>query len=143
MSSSNKPPLWFWLISLIMLAWNLMGVSAYVGQVTITPAELQAMPEIERAQLLSMPGWAVAAFACAVFGGAAGCLLLLLRSRWAPAMLALSLIGVLVQLGHAFLIAKAYAVFGPGGLIMPVMVLAGAVFLLWFALRVRRRGWLR
>lgn len=140
---THKPPLWFWLACVLMLAWNLMGVKAYVDQVTITSAQLQALSAAERTQLLAMPGWAVAAFAAAVFGGAAGCLLLLLRSRLATPMLVLSLLGVVVQFAHAFLIADAYAVFGPGGMIMPAMIFAGALFLVWLALRARSRGWLR
>jgi hypothetical protein len=126
-----------------MLSWNGIGVMAYIQDATLSSAALQAMPDAERALRLSRPAWATAAFAVAVFGGVAGCLLLLVRNRFALPVLALSLIGVVVQMAHAFLIADSIAVYGPGGLIMPAMVLAGALFLVWFARRARGRGWLR
>lgn len=143
MFESQKPPLWFWILSALMLSWNGLGVMAYIQDATLSSAALQAMPDAERALRLSRPAWATAAFAVAVFGGTAGCLLLLLRHRFALPVLVLSLLGVVVQMTHAFVIADGIAVYGPGGLIMPAMVLAGALLLVWFARRARRRGWLR
>jgi hypothetical protein len=143
MNLSQKPPLWFWIAGALALLWNLMGVMAYVQQATITDAALQAMPAAERVLLQTRPAWATAAFAIAVFGGAAGCLMLLLRSRLALPVLVLSFVGVVVQMAHAFFIADSYGVYGPGGVIMPVMVLVISILLMWFAARARKRGWLR
>jgi hypothetical protein len=143
MSFSTKPPLWFWVVAVLLLLWNGMGVWAYIADATITAEALKALPEAERNLRIARPAWATAAFAVAVFGGVAGCLVLLLRNRLALPVLVLSLIGVAVQMAHAFLIADSYAVYGPGGLAMPAMVLAGSLFLVWFARHARRRGWLR
>ncbi len=143
MTVSTKPPPGFWIAGTLLLLWNAIGVVAYIQDATLTTEALQAMPEAERGLRLARPAWATAAFAIAVFGGVVGCLLLLLRSRRAPPVLVLSLIGVVVQMTHAFLIADSVAVYGPGVLIMRAMVLAGALFLVWFAHRARRRGWLR
>ncbi len=143
MNLSYKPPLWFWILSALLLVWNLLGVMAYVQEATMAAEALQAMPAAERALLQSRPAWATAAFAFAVFGGASGCLLLLLRTRIAIAVLALSLLGVVVQMTHAFAIADSIAVYGPGGLIMPALVSTISIFLIVFALHARKRGWLR
>lgn len=143
MNPSVKPPLWFWAVSAAMLLWNGVGAMAYVADATVTVDALNALPEAERALRLSRPAWATAAFAVAVFGGVVGCLLLLVRSRWASPVLVLSLLGVAVQMTHAFLIANSYEVYGPPGLIMPALVLMFSLFLVWFARRARRRGWLR
>jgi len=143
MSTSVKPPLWFWAVSAAMLLWNGLGVMAYIADATIAADALKALPDAERALRESRPAWATAAFAVAVFGGAVGCLLLLVRNRWALPVLVVSLIGVIVQMTHAFLIANSFEVYGPGGLIMPVMVLALSLCLVWFARRARTRGWLR
>lgn len=143
MNPSVKPPLWFWAVSAAMLLWNGLGAMAYIADATITVDALNALPEAERALRLSRPAWATAAFAVAVFGGVVGCLLLLVRSRWASPVLVLSLLGVAVQMTHAFLIANSYEVYGPPGLIMPALVLMFSLFLVWFARRARRRGWLR
>lgn len=142
MNPSVKPPLWFWAVSAAMLLWNGLGTMAYVADATITADALNALPEAERALRASRPAWATAAFAVAVFGGVVGCLLLLVRSRWALPVLVLSLLGVAVQMTHAFLIANSYGVYGPVGLIMPALVLMFSLFLVWFARRARARGWL-
>ena len=31
-TSINKPPTWFWIVSVIALIWNGMGVNQYLGQ---------------------------------------------------------------------------------------------------------------
>lgn len=142
MNPSVKPPLWFWAVSAAMLLWNGLGAMAYVADATITADALNALPEAERALRASRPAWATAAFAVAVFGGVVGCLLLLVRSRWALPVLVLSLLGVAVQMTHAFLIANSYEVYGPVGLITPALVLMFSLFLVWFARRARARGWL-
>ena len=79
----------------------------------------------------------------AVFGGVAGCLLLLIRLRSAIPVLALSLLGVIVQMAHAFLLADAFRLVGPAGTVLPALVITGALFLVWFARHARARGWLR
>lgn len=143
MALREKPPLWFWIVGVLMLLWNGVGVMAYVAEATMSAETLRALPEGQRALLLSRPAWATAAYAVAVFGGVAGCLLLLIRRRLAIPVLVLSLLGVLLQLGHAFGIAGALHVLGPTGAVLPALVLAGALFLVWFARRARMKGWLR
>lgn len=142
MNPSIKPPPWFWGVSAAMLLWNGLGAMAYVADATITAAALNALPDAERTLRASRPAWATAAFAVAVFGGVVGCLLLLVRSRWASPVLVLSLLGVIVQMTQAFLIANSYEVHGPAALIMPALVLMFSLFLVWFARSARARGWL-
>ena len=143
MAPSAKPPVWFWIVGVLMLLWNGRGVVAYVGE-AMTPADaLQALPEAQRTLILGRPAWATAAYAVAVFGGVAGCLLLLIRLRSAIPVLALSLLGVIVQMAHAFLLADAFRLVGAAGTVLPALVLAGALFLVWFARHGRARGWLR
>ncbi len=132
----------FWIISGLFLVWNLMGVMAFVMQVTMSDEALAALPEAQRDLYLNTPGWANAAFAVAVFGGTLGCILLLLRKSWAVPVLILSLAGVAVQTFHAFFLSPALDVLGAGGLVMPILVTAGAIFLIWYARRARGRDWI-
>ncbi|GAB4188417.1 MAG: hypothetical protein Tsb002_14690 [Wenzhouxiangellaceae bacterium] len=142
-TTNNKPPTWFWVVGSLALLWNLMGVFAYVAQVTMSAEDLAAMPEAQRVLYETVPAWATAAFALAVFGGALGCLLLLLRRSWAFAALVISLVAVLVQMYHAFFMSKSFEVFGPGSMIMPLMVIIIAILLVWLARKATRAGWLR
>lgn len=140
--TNTKAPWWFWTIGVVALIWNLMGVAAYLAQVSMDETVLAAMPAAERAIYEAVPAWATAAFAIAVFGGALGCAVLLLRKAWAFHVLILSLVGVLVQMYHAFFLTRSIEVYGPGGMIMPVMVIVLSVFLVWFARFSQGKGWL-
>jgi hypothetical protein len=142
MSSTNKPATWFWIVSAIALVWNLMGVMAYIAQVTMSAETLQAMPENERALYESAPTWATAAFAIAVWGGVLGSILLLIRKKWATAVLIVSFIGIVVQMIHSFFISNSFEVYGPGGLAMPIMVLVFGAGLIWFSRKADANGWL-
>ncbi len=143
MESTNKPATWFWIVSAIALLWNLMGVMAYIAQVTMSPEALQALPENERALYESAPAWATGAFAIAVWGGALGSVLLLLRRKLATSVLIVSFIGIIVQMVHSFGIANSIEVYGPGGLIMPIMVLFIGAGLIWFSRKASTNGWLK
>ena len=139
---TEKPPVWFWIVSALALIWNLMGVMAYLSQVMMPPEVLEAMPEAERALYENTPAWATGAFALAVFGGALGCLFLLFRKVLASYLLILSFICILVQMFHAFFMSHSFEVFGPGAMVMPIMVLIIGFLLIMLARKGKAKGWL-
>ena len=141
-TTSIKPPTWFWIVVALSLVWNLMGVMAYIAQVTMTEEALNALPEAERLLYEATPAWANGAFAFAVWGGALGCLLLLLRKRFATPVLIISLLGVIVQMYHSFFIIDSMAVYGPGDVIMPIMVVAVAIYLVYLSRSASAKDWL-
>lgn len=132
----------FWIIAAVALVWNLLGVMAYIMQMTMTEEALLALPAAERALYENVPAWATSAFAIAVNAGALGCILLLLRRAWAVPVLIVSLAGVLVQMYHSLFIARSIDVYGLGGLSMPVLVVVIAVFLVWYARQAHSRNWI-
>ncbi len=140
-STSEKLPVWFWIIAGVALVWNAMGVMAFVMQVTMSPEALAAMPEAERALYETFPVWALLAFAAAVFGGAIGSLLLLLRKALAYPVFVISLAGIIIQMIYNFFIAETMDVYGPGSTIMPIMVLVIGAFLVWFSKSSKQKGW--
>jgi hypothetical protein len=139
--TQRKAPTWFTIVSAVLLVWNLLGVMAYIAQVTMTPEALAALPDGQRELYENVPSWATAAFAVAVNGGALGCLLLLLKKNLAGLFLQLSLLGVLVQMYHSFFMTKSFEVFGPGGMVMPVMVIVIAIYLVMFAAKAKAQKW--
>lgn len=141
--NSGKNPTWFWILASFALIWNLLGVMAYIGQVMIPPEALADLPAEQRNFILNTPAWAIGAFAIAVWGGALGSVLLLLRRKQAMIVFVISLIGILVQLYYNFFVGGAMDVYGPGGMIMPVMVLIFGVVLVWFSDYASKKGWLR
>ena len=138
----SAAPRSFWITSGLLLVWNLMGVMAYLMQVTMSNETLDALPEAQRDLYLNTPAWATAAFAVAVFGGTLGCVFLLIRKSWAVPIFILSLMGIATQMFHAFVLSPALEVLGAGGLVMPVLVTAGAIFLIWYARKAQSMGWI-
>ena len=136
-----KAPTWFMVVAVVLFIWNLLGVMAYVMQVTMSPETLAALPEQQREMYANIPTWATAAFAIAVNGGVLGCLLLILKKNLAGLFLQLSLAGVLVQMYHAFFISNNLEVFGPGAMVMPVMVIVIAIYLVTLAAKAKARKW--
>ncbi|WP_282160678.1 hypothetical protein [Ulvibacterium marinum] len=140
--SMEKPPVWFWIVSIVALLWNLMGVLAYLQQAFMTEEALAALSEPERLLLETRPAWATAAFALAVWGGLLGCVALLLRKKWARPVLIISLIGILVQMIHSFFISKNLEVYGPGEISMPILIILIGVGLVFFARIATRKLWI-
>lgn len=137
-----KVPKWLSVVAIIALLWNLVGVLAFVGQITISPEALSQLPQAEQDIYINMPIWAYAAFATAVFFGATASVMLLCKMGWAVHLFIGSLLAISVQMYHAFFIARAFDVFGPGGLIMPVMVISFAIIFLKIALLAKKNNWL-
>lgn len=119
-----------------------MGVMAFVQQMMITAEQIALMPPDEQALYDGMPIWANAAFACAVFGGALGCVLLLLKKSFALPVLSVSLLAVIIQMFHSLFIMDSVAVYGPGAMVMPIMVILIAVYLVFLAKHAKTKQWI-
>jgi hypothetical protein len=141
-NSSTKPPVWFWVIGVIALLWNLMGVNAYLQQAYRTEAFTSMLTSEQLDLVNSTPAWAIGAFAIAVFAGALGCIALLLRKSWAKSLFLLSLIGIIVQMIYNLFISKAMEVYGPGAVVMPILVMLVGIFLVWYSKRSIIKGWI-
>lgn len=139
---ASKPGRGFWIISIVALVWNLLGIMSYIMQVSMTPEQLAAMQDAERLLYTDIPAWVTGAYAIAVFGGTLGSIGLLLRKAWAVPVFVVSLVAIVIQMGHALLMTNAVAVLGPAAAVMPIVITAIAVFLVWYAQSARKKGWL-
>ena len=128
----------FWLIAAFMLLWNVMGCINFFVQ--MNPDMVSSYRETEQAIIQGRPIWATAAFAIAVFGGALGCLLLMLKKSAASYLFIASLLGVVATMIHTISIGIN---FGMGDLVgIILMPLVAAVFLVWYSKYVASKGWL-
>ena len=135
-NSTNKPPIWFWIVSIIGLVWNGMGVNAYLQQAYNTESFHEMYPPEQLEIVANQPAWLTAAFAIAVFGGALGCLALLLRKKLAATLLLLSLLAVIAQMGYLVVNNQAT------DLVMTSMIIVFAIFLVWFSRKSASNGWI-
>ncbi len=139
---NGKPSANFWIIGGAALFWNLLGLFLYYQHVTTTIADLQrSSPEMQDL-VLNVPMWATSAYATAVTAGVLGSLLMLMRKSWAVPIFILSLIGVVIQDLHTFVLKNAYAIIGPIWSAVSLAVLVVAVLLVWYSRAARARGWL-
>ncbi|KZS42296.1 hypothetical protein AWE51_02320 [Aquimarina aggregata] len=141
MKIANKPPIWFWIIAILALLWNIMGVLAYLAQAYITDEAIASLPEAEQSFYNNMPAWVTAAFAIAVFAGALGCILLLLRKKIASILFILSLIGIVMQTTYNFFLQD-FIVLSGSRMVMPILVLLVAIFLIWFSKKTTVKAWI-
>lgn len=141
-NQSGKPPVWFWVVAVLALLWNLMGVKAYLDQAFMSDDVLAQMEAAMQDLFNQTPAWATAAFAVAVWGGALGSLLLILRKSLAHTVLIVSLVGIVVQMIYVFFMSNSMDVYGPGGLAMPIMILAFGIGLVFFAKKSKAQGWI-
>ncbi len=140
--SDNKPSTVFWVISGLALVWNLMGLWAFYGQMTLTPADYASMPADSRALYETLPAWVAVAFGVAVIGGVAGSVLLLMRKGLAVPVFIVSLVGVLAQNAHSFFLSNTFEVLGNETMVLPLVVIAIAVALVFFSRWANGKGWL-
>ena len=131
----------FWVISAVVLIWNVMGVINFFMQMNADA--LAAMSEAQRAIIEGRPAWATGAFAIAVFGGALGCLLLLLRKSAAYFLFVASLLGVILQMIPYLGIAGSTINYGGFEISMIILMpLVVAAFLIWYSRRAKSKGWI-
>ena len=127
----------FWVIATFMLIWNVMGCINFFVQ--MNPDMVASYRETEQAIISGRPAWATVAFAVAVFGGALGCLLLLLRKSAAYYLFIASLLGVIVTMPHTLGLGIDFGLGEILGIIL--MPLAVAAFLIWYSKQAERKGW--
>lgn len=135
-ANSNKPPIWFWIVSVIALIWNGLGVDGYLGQAYNTERYRNAFTEEQLEIAASLPSWITGAFAIAVFAGLFGSLGLLLRKKWAYSLLVLSLIAVIAQMGYTLL--NGY----DENIGMTISIIVFAIFLVWFSKKSKTKDWI-
>lgn len=140
----RKPPLWFWVVVVLLLLWEVAGVSAFYAHVSIDAAALAAMPAYDRQLYLDLPTWYNWVFAFAVWPALLGSLAMVLRSRFARPLFLVSLVAVIVQFGWLFGGTDLIAVKGALATVpFPFVIFVLAVVQVWLAGVAIKRGWLR
>lgn len=138
-----RTPWHLWLVGVLGVAWN--GYASFDFYMTVTKGAeyLNAyFPPEQVAYFTSMPSWTMIPYGAAVLGGVLASVLLLLRSRWAFHAFAVSALGVAISVAYAY--THNWAVLGgTKGMIMWTVVSVIALFLLWYANMMSKKGVLR
>ncbi|WP_304137261.1 hypothetical protein [Mesonia mobilis] len=143
-TSTQKIPTWFWIISIVLLLWNLMGIGSFVFHSFIMKGEaLAALPENERALYGEYPLWTHIAFGIATIGALLANILLLAKKKIAITLFVISLIAILIQMFHNLFLTSAAEVYGNATYVMPILVIIIAIFEVWFSKFAYQKTWIK
>lgn len=143
MNATTKPNTAFWIIAVLALLWNLIGVYFWVFEYFLMTEEIKATMPPEQVELMGkMPGWGMYVYALAVFTGLLASILLLARKKAATGVFGLSLLAILVIQGYWIFAMDLVGVMGPQALVMPLIVIAVAIFEYFYSKGSARNGWL-
>ena len=139
----SRSPLWFKVVAVLAILWNLIGCLAFATDIRLTPEDIAKLPDAQQALYNSRPSWAVASTAVAVVGGALGSIALLLGKKLALPVLIASLIGLVVQDYGLFVLVDGAALAGLTAVVLQAVVLIIAIGLVFLSKRGISRGWLQ
>ena len=140
-----KTPWHIWLIGVIALLFNSIGVFDFVMGMA-RGAEYQAsagMTPDQIAHYQAMPGWMTLVWAVGVFGAFLASILLLLRRKLALPVFVLSLTAFLISLLYTYVLTDGGAVMGQQMAISSAVIAGLLVFFSWYSWFMAVRGVLR
>jgi hypothetical protein len=133
-------PKWVIALSILAIAWNLIGMAMFAMQWMMTPAELAELPAAQQELWGNMEGWIWGAYAIAVSAGTLGAFCLLFSKKLAVPLFLLSVVAIIVQ----FSVPLGYAL-GAGLMslmIAPAFILLFGVAEYYLARQWSAKGWL-
>ncbi|HBC05807.1 MAG TPA: hypothetical protein PKH16_16025 [Aequorivita sp.] len=143
MNATTKPNTAFWIIAVIALLWNLSGVYLWLYEYFLITEEIRATLPPEQVEIMaSAPSWSMYVYGLAVFSGLLASVLLLMRKKMTVGVFLLSLIAVLILQLYWMFGMDIVDKMGPQSLIMPLIVIALAIFEYFYSKGAARNGWL-
>lgn len=143
MNISTKPNKAFWIIAVLALLWNLIGVSFWIMEHFLMTEEMKSTYSPEELELInSAPSWGIYVYAIAVFGGVLASILLLMRKKLAVGIFGISLLSILIMQGYWIFAMDIVSVMGPISLIMPLIVIAIAIFEYFYSKGAAQNEWI-
>ncbi len=136
-SSTNNPPVYFWVASFIALVWNAVGAYSYIMLAVSNSEQLSQITGADQNVDAILPAWYISAFAIAVFAGLLGSIFLLIRKRWAYFIFFVSLLATGIQ--QFYVLTE----INPRDIFLSLSAIVISVFLVWFSNRAIAREWLK
>ena len=136
----SRPLGWFWLLAIVLLAWNVIGLVALLFDPVLGLGDVSKLAPEQQALYAARPAIAFYGFVLATVAGTAGAIALLLRRNFALWLFIASAIRLVLQ--NAWLFAD------PSRLDASVLgfqaLVAGSIVLeIWLTLTARKRRWSR
>jgi hypothetical protein len=137
---TTKAPLHLWIVGVLAVLWNAIGAFDYTATQMRIEAYMSAFTPEQLEYFYSFPAWTVAAWAFGVWGALLGSIALLLRKAWAVWAFGISIAGMLLTTIHNFVLTDGAALMGPGAMAFSAVIWVIALFLLFYARAMAKRG---
>jgi hypothetical protein len=140
-----KSPWHLWLVGLIAVLFNSIGVFDFVMTMAQGATYLAGagMTPDQIAHYQQMPSWMTVVWAIGVFGAFLASILLLLRRKQASPVFILSLVAFVVSLLYTYVLTNGGAVMGRQMAITSAVIAGLLVFFSWYSRSMARRSVLR
>lgn len=141
MTSKTKPNVLFWIIALVFLLWNLIGLAFFFTEVFASEMIVAQMNEEQAQMYADRPAWYMGNYAVAVFSGVLACIALLFKNRSAVWLSGISFIALIISTIYNFSIGAWEMVEASDQLMFLLVPIFGLILFL-YALFARKKGWL-
>lgn len=144
MTTTSKPNVGFWIIGILGLLWNLVGVFFWYAENFMMTDEVRATLPPERLELMeTAPSWGVIVYGIATIGGVLACVLMLAKKKIAVPLFLISLLCILIQMLYGWFGMKWGEVLPASeAYIMPLVVIVIGVFLYMYNKGAAKKTWL-
>ena len=142
MTRTNKPNVLFWIIGIVALLWNAMGVFQYYMTTFHIDELMEGYNEQQLELAKSLPSWYNIVFAVAVIGGFLACIALLMKKKIAVTLFLISMIAVIVQMGYWLFFTNAKEIMGDNVEFMPITVIVVSILLFAYSKYCSNKFWL-
>jgi len=136
----RRTPVHLWIVGVLSLLWNLMGVFDYLATQLNFEAYLANMTPEQAAFVDAIPAWAISGWAIAVWFAFAGSIGLLLRKCWSMWAFGISIAGMVVSTLHSYVLSNGLELMGVGGLVFTVIIWIIAFGLFFYARAMCNQG---
>ena len=141
--NTTKPNTVFWIITVIALLWNLMGIFQFLSSTFMLETIVESLPEEQANLYTNMPSWYTIIFGIATTTGLLGSITMLMRKKITVMLFLISLVGVLIIQLYWILGTEAMEVLGLSFTIMPILVIITSIVLYFYNKGAAQKGWLR
>lgn len=142
---TSSTPKHLWIVGIVALLWNSFGAFDYLMTHLNVESYMSSFTDEQRAYYDNFPAWAVAFWALGVWGAFFGSVALLLRSRWAVTLFAVSLLGLVGSALYTYVLSDGLAMMSDstGIWIMTLVIWIVAIGLYFYARAQKAQGVLR
>ncbi|MGK0386877.1 MAG: hypothetical protein ACI849_001496 [Patiriisocius sp.] len=146
MNTLNKPNKSFWIIAVLALLWNIIGLFQFIVATFMQDAMLESYKETytpEQIELFTnMPTWYYVLFGICTITGFLGSITLFVRKKLAVPLFLISLVTVLIVQGYWLIGSNTIGLMGMEAAIMPLIVILLSIFLYFYSKGATQKGWL-